>query len=137
MANTRLFYSSGILRDGRLFVVGGEFSSAGGDTPLAEIYNPASNSWSTLTKPTAFNYIQGDASACVLPGWACDLWRFERYDDGDLGPGDGELVQSGTAFGTQADTKTGWCNEEGWTLLADGTVMAVNTKVPTTRAARR
>ena len=37
MANTRLFCSSGILRDGRLFVVGGEVSNAGGDTPLAEI----------------------------------------------------------------------------------------------------
>jgi hypothetical protein len=132
MANTRLFCSSGILRDGRLFVVGGEFSSAGGDTPLAEIYDPASNSWSTLTKPTAFNYIQGDASACVLPDGRVIFGALNATTTAIWDPVAENWVQSGTAFGTKADTKTGWCNEEGWTLLADGTVMAVNTKVPTT-----
>jgi len=36
----RLFCSSGVRRDGRLFVVGGEFSDARRDTPLAEIFDP-------------------------------------------------------------------------------------------------
>lgn len=132
MAKTRLFCSSGILRDGRLFVVGGEVSSAGGDTPLAEIYDPNSNSWSTLTKPTAFNFIQGDASGCVLPDGRVIFGALNATSTAIWDPVTESWVQSGTAFGTVADTKTGWCNEEGWTLLADGTVMAVNTKVPTT-----
>ncbi|HEY6489852.1 MAG: kelch repeat-containing protein [Terracidiphilus sp.] len=132
MANTRLFCSSGILRDGRLFVVGGEVSNAGGDTPLAEIYDPNSNSWSTLTKPTAFNFVQGDASACVLPDGRVIFGALNATTTAIWDPVTENWVQSGTAFGTSADTKTGWCNEEGWTLLADGTVLAVNTKVPTT-----
>lgn len=132
MANTRLFCASGILRDGRLFVVGGEFSTAGGDTPLAEIYDPNSNSWSTLTKPTTFNFIQGDCSACVLPDGRVIFGALNATSTAIWDPVTENWVQSGTGFGTVADTKTGWCNEEGWTLLADGTVMAVNVKVPTT-----
>jgi hypothetical protein len=132
MANTRLFCASGILRDGRLFVVGGEFSSAGGDTPLAEIFDPNANSWSTLTKPTAFNFIQGDASGCVLPDGRVIFGALNATTTAIWDPVTESWVQSGTGFGTVPDTKTGWCNEEGWTLLADGTVLAVNVKVPTT-----
>ena len=132
MANTRLFCASGILRDGRLFVVGGEFSSAGGDTPLAEIFDPVANSWSTLTKPTAFNFIQGDASACVLPDGRVIFGALNATSTAIWDPVTESWVQSGTGFGTVADTKVGWCNEEGWTLLSDGTVLAVNVKVPTT-----
>ena len=130
MANTRLFCSSGVLRDGRVFVVGGEFSDAGGDTPLAEIFDPVANSWSKLTKPTAFNFIQGDASACVLPDGRVIFGALNATSSAIWDPVNGSWTQSGTAFGTQADTKIGQCNEEGWTLLADGTVMAVNVKVP-------
>ncbi|MEO7085467.1 MAG: kelch repeat-containing protein [Gemmatimonadaceae bacterium] len=132
MANTRLFCASGILRDGRLFVVGGEVSTAGPDTPLAEIYDPNSNSWSTLTKPAAFNFIQGDCSGCVLPDGRVIFGALNSTQTAIWDPVNGSWVQSGTAFGTIPDTKTGWCNEEGWTLLADGTVMTVNVKVPTT-----
>jgi hypothetical protein len=66
MSNSRQFFSSAVLRDGRVYVLGGEYSSAGGDTPLGEIFDPSSNSWSALTKPAEFNYIQGDASGTVL-----------------------------------------------------------------------
>ena len=93
---------------------------------------PNSNSWSTLTKPTAFNFVQGDASACVLPDGRVIFGALNATTTAIWDPVTENWVQSGTAFGTSADTKTGWCNEEGWTLLADGTVLAVNTKVPTT-----
>src|SRR5690242_2717224 len=42
MHDTRLYYSSAVLRDGRVFVAGGEYGS-GKDT--AEVYDPLSNRW--------------------------------------------------------------------------------------------
>jgi autotransporter-associated beta strand protein len=42
MHDTRLYYSSAVLRDGRVFVAGGEYGS-GKDT--AEVYDPVKNQW--------------------------------------------------------------------------------------------
>src|SRR5207248_141668 len=67
MANTRQFFASGVLQDGRVFAIGGEYSDAGGFTPLGEIFDPVTNAWSALNKPASFNWINGDACSCVLP----------------------------------------------------------------------
>ena len=50
MNDTRLFYSSDVLRDGRVFVAGGEYGS-GRDT--AEIYDPLGNNWTYINPPTS------------------------------------------------------------------------------------
>jgi hypothetical protein len=42
---TRLYYSSDVLRDGRVFVAGGEYGTG---SLTAEAYNPVSNTWTTL-----------------------------------------------------------------------------------------
>lgn len=135
MENSRQFFASGVLRDGRVYAVGGEVSSAGSDTPLAEIFDPQTNKWSKLNKPAAFNYIQADASSCVLadgrvlfgnksetsptsPPFNTALWDpvTERW------------TTAGSAFGTRTtDSKRSKCNEETWTLLPDGSVLAVAT----------
>jgi hypothetical protein len=46
---TREGFASTVLRDGRVFVAGGEF---GNGSCTAEIYNPVSNSWSIVPIPT-------------------------------------------------------------------------------------
>ncbi len=132
MANTREFFSSAVLMDGRVYVVGGEDSSAGGDTPLGEIFDPQTNSWSALAKPAAFGFIQGDASGAVLsdgrvlfgnlqtpsPPFTTALWD----------PVTNTWTEAGSAFGTRTtDSKRSNCNEETWTLLPDGSVLAVAT----------
>lgn len=66
MTNTRQYFASGVQMDGRVFAIGGEYSDAGGDTPLAEIFDPLTNTWSSMNKPVAFNWINGDAAGCVL-----------------------------------------------------------------------
>jgi hypothetical protein len=66
MANTRLYYASAVLNDGRVFVAGGEYSDAGGDTNKAEIFNPVIDAWSALAAPAGWNNI-GDAPCAVLP----------------------------------------------------------------------
>lgn len=43
---TRLYYPSQVLRDGRVFVAGGEYGTGG---PQAEIYDPNTNAWTTIT----------------------------------------------------------------------------------------
>src|SRR5581483_2631667 len=53
MSTERTFYGSNVLPDGRVFVVGGEYTYPGG-TPgdllinSGEIYDPVSNSWSAI-----------------------------------------------------------------------------------------
>ena len=69
MTNSRGFFALGVLRDGRVFAIGGEVSNAGSNTPLGEIFDPATNAWTQMTsndKPAAFNFIAGDVPACVL-----------------------------------------------------------------------
>jgi hypothetical protein len=46
--DTRLYYPSQVLRDGRVFVAGGEYGTGG---PRAEVYDPATNVWTTVTPP--------------------------------------------------------------------------------------
>lgn len=60
MANTRLYFSSQILKDGRIYVAGGEYGSGGSD---AEVYDPFTNTWTGVT-PQPSNI--GDANSTIL-----------------------------------------------------------------------
>ncbi len=48
MHYTRLYYSSAVLRDGRVFVAGGEYGTG---TTNAEVYDPCSNIWTVIPVP--------------------------------------------------------------------------------------
>src|SRR5215472_17529689 len=127
MNNSRQYFASGVLRDARVFAIGGEDSSAGGDTPLGEIYDPLTDSWSALAKPAAFDWIKGDASSCVLPDGKVVLGALDDARTAVWDPHANHWREAGTAFGTQPATKVGRTNEETWTLLRDGTVLTVDT----------
>jgi hypothetical protein len=64
--NTRRYYASAVLRDGRVFVSGGEYSDAGGWTNKTEIYDPALDTWTQINPPTGWANV-GDAPCAVLP----------------------------------------------------------------------
>src|SRR5258705_3030901 len=49
--DTRLYYPSQVLRDGRVFVAGGEYGTGG---PKAEVYNPLTNIWTSVTPRAPF-----------------------------------------------------------------------------------
>lgn len=49
MHDTRLYYSSAVLRDGRVFVAGGEYGTG---ASRSEVYDPLTNVWTQLTIPT-------------------------------------------------------------------------------------
>jgi hypothetical protein len=138
MSTMREDFASGILPDGRVYVVGGEYSgvsaNAPSDSPSGEIFDPdpAKNAWGPLVKPPEFDFIQGDASSCVLadglvlfgnlgqwsPPFKTALWDPVSGDWSVAGSGFGALTQ---------DTKVSNCNEETWTLLPDGSVLTVDT----------
>jgi hypothetical protein len=127
MANTRQFFASGVLKDGRFFVLGGEYSDAGNDTPLGEIFDPLANTWSPLSKPASFNWINGDVSACILADGRVLCGALQSSRTALWDPALGTWTEAGKAFGTLANrTKVGTIDEETWTLLPDGTVLTVD-----------
>jgi uncharacterized repeat protein (TIGR01451 family) len=112
-------FSSAVLADGRLVVLGGEYNLActsgatAAETDLGSVYDPTTNTWTPLSPPSGWSHI-GDASNVVLP--------------------DGRLLLA-SVFGTQnavLDPMTlTWTSlnagpppeEAGWTLLPDGSVL--------------
>ena len=133
MANTREYFASGVLKDGRVFAIGGEDSSAGSDTPLGEIFDPQTNLWTAISKPAAFNFVRGDCNGAVLadgrvllggatvsgppPTWSK---RTAIWD-----PKNNTWVEAGLKFGTLGSTdKTDPFEEETFALLQDGSVLA-------------
>ncbi|MEY2410601.1 MAG: hypothetical protein QOF48_3271 [Verrucomicrobiota bacterium] len=63
MHETRLDFSSIVLRDGRVLVAGGEFGSG---TNNAEVYDPATNGWAQLPPPPAGQVGFFDSSAVLI-----------------------------------------------------------------------
>ena len=62
-----LYYASAVLRDGRVFRAGGEYSNGSpADLLAAEIYDPLTNVWTPLPVPTGWTKI-GDAPCSALP----------------------------------------------------------------------
>ncbi|HZX70243.1 MAG TPA: hypothetical protein VFE77_05425 [Rhodanobacter sp.] len=131
MTNTRQFFSTGVLQDGRVYAIGGEVSNAGNGTPLGEIYDPVANGWSQLTtadKPTTVNFVGSDGASMVL---ADGRILFGSANTGSTqtaiwSPASSSWAVAGTAFGAKPDTKHGSCDEESWVLLRDGSVLTVN-----------
>lgn len=135
MANGRQYYASGVLRDGRVFVIGGErFNSGGPSSTLGEIFDPVAKTWSAINKPSPdFDYIQGDANGCILADGRVLLGtpNFGSNRTAIWDPDTDYWVEAGLAFGTSAaTTKIGNTDEETWTLLQDGTVLTVGISNP-------
>ena len=125
--NAPLYFASAVMRDGTVFCAGGEYDAgAQTDYLAAETYDPTTDVWIPIATPAGWTNI-GDASSCVLP-------------DGRLllgNPNSNSLPQATAIWDPESRT---WSDggtsldlnsEEGWTLLPDGTVLAVQcTNVP-------
>ena len=134
MSVPRGFFASGVLRNGQVFVCGGEVSGANSDISSGEVFDPTADPATAWTLMAGTNtppaYIQGDVPASVLADGRVVMGAITDNQTAVWDPANSSWVAAGTAFGAQANTKTGDCNEETWTLLPDGSVLTVNTKVP-------
>jgi len=117
--NAPLYFASAVLRDGRVFVAGGEYNN-GADVELlaAEIFDPVANTWHSLPTPPGWSHI-GDASCCVLPDGRVLIGSVDNNQCAIYDP----VANSWSAAGSKHNRTS---NEETWTLLPDQTVVSVD-----------
>jgi hypothetical protein len=116
MSIFRRYYASGVLKDGRVIVVGGEQSSAGFDTNRGEIYDPVTDSWTPIPPPPGWANV-GDAASCILPDG--------RLMIGALTTPRCTIYDPDTNSWSPAASKAIRSNEETWILLPDETIVTV------------
>jgi Kelch motif protein len=114
MSFWRRYYASGMLRDGRIVLIGGEQSGAGGDTNKGEIYDPVSDTWSAIPSPPGWTEV-GDASCCILPDG--------RLMIGALSSPQCTIYDLVSNSWLSAANKAIRSNEETWVLLPDDTIL--------------
>src|SRR2546423_788629 len=119
-----LWYASAVLPDGRVVVQGGEYNlndnnGNGVWTNLGAIYDPVADTWTALPAPPGWNNI-GDAQCVVMPNGQLIMAnpfdeRMAVFDPVSL-----------TWSSPLNNGKTDRFDEEGWTLLPDGTLITVD-----------
>jgi hypothetical protein len=110
-----LYFASAVLKDGRVFVAGGEYNAgAQVDLAAAEIYDPVADSWTSVPVPPGWSNI-GDAPACVLPNGRLLL--------GDINSTRTAIFHPLTKTWTPGGNKDDKSSEESWTLLPNDTIL--------------
>ncbi len=118
-----LYFATGVLADGRIVAIGGEYNVADNCnnavlTNLGAIYNPTTNTWSSLAGP-GWSQI-GDANSAVLPNGQFMLADIFNGSVATLDPA--TLTWSFPSSAGKADRN----DEEGWALLPNGTLLVAN-----------
>jgi hypothetical protein len=116
MSFWRRYYSSGVLKDGRVFLCGGEQSGDVGDTKKGEIYDPVGDEWKSIPEPSMLPEV-GDAACCVLPNGKVLVGALSTTACAIYDPVAGSW--------SSAASKAVRSNEETWVLQPDGTVLTV------------
>jgi hypothetical protein len=130
MHDTRLYYASQVLTDGRLFVAGGEYGSG---RATAEVYDPATGLWTQVNPPT--NLLDpsktspttsgpqgfGDSESAILPDGRVLVAPIAPATNGEtmiFDPG-----SDGWAAGPYTQRVQG---EQTWVKLPDGSILTVD-----------
>ena len=121
---TRLYYPSQVMKDGRVFVAGGEYGTGG---PRAEVYDPQTNSWTNVTPPSNLwnpsvdsfydcnSEILSDGKVLVMPVFPHTGGVPLRYD-----PATNTWSNAGQLFrGTYQDEAT-------WVKLPDDSILTID-----------
>jgi hypothetical protein len=112
MADTRVFFASQVLRDGRVYVAGGEYGSGG---TKAEIYNPLTNVWtpvSVLAGDTIF-----DGNSQLLPdGRVLQAIAYNPVNRTCI-------FDPATNTFSHGPTVIGMHSESAWLLLKDNSIL--------------
>ncbi|MGN6672160.1 MAG: Kelch repeat-containing protein, partial [Thermomicrobiales bacterium] len=134
----RSHHTATLLPNGQVLVVGGDTTDAAGTdaiTPTAELYDPASNSW---TPAGALAVPRGDHTATMLPNGQVLITGGETQ----AGGGDTALTSAAEVFDAASRTwtatgalTTGRARHTA-TLLPDGRVLVVGGETPDSRGDR-
>src|SRR5207253_4236576 len=114
MHNSRLYYTSAVLRDGRVLLAGGEYSDAGSETNKVELYYPTLDLWVQIASPAGWAEV-GDAPCCTLPDGRVLMGSIESNETAIFDP-----VSETWSAGPNKDDSS---SEETWVLLGDETVL--------------
>jgi hypothetical protein len=114
MTYTRLFFASQILKDGRLFVAGGEYGNGGTN---AEVYNPVANAWTATPTP---GHTFSDANSEILPDGRVLVALVEGTLRNTL------IYDPGANSWSAGPTCNGIHNESMWVKLPDDSILMVD-----------
>src|SRR5438105_2735153 len=122
------YFASQILPDGRLIVNGGEYNNCNaGWTNKGALYDPVSDSWTSVPPPSGWSTI-GDAQSVILPDGSYMLANCCNSDEAIAAISGTTVTWTSTGSG-KADPN----GEEGWSNLPGGDVLTVDaTKVKRT-----
>lgn len=116
-----LYYASAVLADGRVIVEGGEYNlgDVQVETNLGAIYDPLTNTWTSLSPPPGWTNI-GDAQSIVFPDGTFMIADIYNTESAELDPTNLTwTVLPGTG-------KQDRNSEEGWELLPNNDVLTVD-----------
>ena len=116
MSFWRRYYASGMLKDGRVVIVGGEQTGDVPDTNKGEIYDPVADTWSPIPPPPGWAEV-GDAACCILPDGELMIGALQTPDCAIFDPA--------TNSWSPAASKAIRSNEETWILQPDNTIITV------------
>jgi hypothetical protein len=122
-----LYFASAVLADGNVVVEGGEYDGSQSETNNGAIYNPVTNTWTSITAPTGWTHI-GDAQSVVLAngtfmlgncgyaGSICSPFQLKQA----------LLHETTLTWTITGSGKADQNSEESWTLLPSGDVLVVD-----------
>jgi hypothetical protein len=118
-----LFFGSAVLADGTVFIAGGEYNlGISSDVLAATRFDPVTSVWTNLPTPVGWSRL-GDVPLCVLTDGRVLLGNIDDARTAFFHPPTGTF--------TAGPSKGDRCAEESFTLLPDGTVLAVDcTDIP-------
>jgi len=119
MSTQRLYYGSNILPDGRVFLVGGEYSGPGlpqNFNNTGEIYDPIANAWTPITDFPQTQF--GDDPTQVLPNGTVLAGYLAGPDTFIYDP----AADTWTATGTKL--RNDQSDEEAWVKLPDQSILS-------------
>ncbi len=114
MNKTRLYYSSQVLKDGRVYVAGGEYGTGGS---FGETYDPLTNAW---TMNGAIGSFVSDANSEILE----DGTVMQALVTGNL-----KVTKTWnpmTSLYSAGPSCVGIHNESAWVKLADGSILFID-----------
>lgn len=112
-----LYYACTLLRDGRVFIAGGEYDGNNSEVATAAIYDPVANAWAAISAPPGWTNI-GDAPSAVLADGRVLLGDIFGQRSAIYDP----VANAWTAAGNKDDPRG---TEETWVVLPDQCVLAI------------